>query len=92
MGLESVELVLAVEREFEIAIPDAVIEKLITVGDFYDAVYAEINRQRPELIAGPDFKEALWARIAQLSAELGYRVTPEQITRESRFSEDLGYG
>lgn len=51
MGLESVELVLAVEREFEIAIPDAVIEKLITVGHFYDAVYAEINRQRPELIA-----------------------------------------
>ena len=39
-----------------------------------------------------DLKEYLWSRVKALAAQQSYGVSPEQITRETRFVEDLGYG
>ena len=44
MGLDTVELVMSVENWFEIAIPDAVAEKLFTVGDLHAFVVDELTR------------------------------------------------
>jgi acyl carrier protein len=43
MGLDSVEFVLATEEAFQIAIPDADAEKLLTPGDVVDYVCARIG-------------------------------------------------
>lgn len=92
MGLDRIELVLTIEEEFDIDLPAAVIEKLTTVGDFYDDVYAIIEQTHPALANEDEFKGRLWKRIATLSADLGCRVPPDQVTRQTRFTEDLGYG
>jgi hypothetical protein len=44
MGLDTVELVLAVEEEFKLEIPDAAAEKMITVGDMHAFLTAELRR------------------------------------------------
>jgi len=43
MGLDSVELLVEVEKTFDIEIPDAEAEKIATVGDFYEAVWDKIK-------------------------------------------------
>lgn len=43
MGLDSVELLLEVENAFKIRIPDEEAEKIITVGDFHDAVWRHLE-------------------------------------------------
>jgi len=47
VGLDSVEFVLATEEAFQIAIPDADAEKLLTPGDVVDYVFARVG-------SGPD--------------------------------------
>ena len=44
MGLDSVELVMAIEEEFKISIPDAAAEKMTTVGAMVDYVHALYTR------------------------------------------------
>lgn len=48
MGLDGVELVMATEDEFGISIPDAVAEKMLTVGSLVDYVYECVNGVSPE--------------------------------------------
>lgn len=43
MGLDTVELVMAFEEKFEITIPDEDAEKIVTVRDVIDYVYARVN-------------------------------------------------
>ena len=45
MGLDSVEIVMEVERAFGISIPDKEAEKIITVGDFHEAVWNHLDRK-----------------------------------------------
>jgi hypothetical protein len=45
MGLDTVELVMAVEEEFDLEIPDATAEKIFTVGDLHTFVVAELQRR-----------------------------------------------
>jgi hypothetical protein len=45
MGLDTVELVMSFEEEFEIDIPNEAAEKLVTVGDVVDYVSAELVRK-----------------------------------------------
>ncbi|MDB6026999.1 MAG: hypothetical protein JWM68_3222 [Verrucomicrobiales bacterium] len=85
MGLESVELVMAIEDEFSIAIGDADAERMQTVGDLFDYVRQAVQiKMRP----APSDDE-VWCRIKKIVVEqLG--VKPEQVTREARFVQDLG--
>jgi len=44
MGLDTVELVMAVEDYFEITIPNEVAETLVTVGKLHEFVVSELTR------------------------------------------------
>ena len=52
MGLESVEIVMAVEEEFGIQIPDERAVELATVGEMLDFVLTAL-RQRGDVAVGP---------------------------------------
>lgn len=43
MGLDGIELIMEIERAFEISIPDQEAEKLITVGDIHNCVWNHIQ-------------------------------------------------
>ena len=86
------------EDEFGIAVPDELLQRVVTVGDFYDAVLQLVRENGPaELRSRDDLEEYLWERVKVLAAEptktfQTQYVRPEQITRATRFREDLGYG
>jgi len=94
MGLEQVELVMDAEDEFGIKIEgvDDYGQSVMTVGAFYDLVLRLIRQSRPELAQRPDIESHVWSRVKVLAVKHGYDLKPEQITRETRFIEDLGYG
>ena len=92
MGMETVELAMAVEDEFGIAVPDELMQRVVTVGEFYDAILPLVRETGPpELRARTDLEEYLWSRVKTLAAE-PYGIRPEEVTRATRFVEDLGYG
>ena len=46
MGLDSIEILVEVEKAFEIKIPDQEAEKIITVGNFHDVVWLHVNHRQ----------------------------------------------
>lgn len=85
MGLDAVELVMAVEEEFIIDIPDDEAERMKTVGDLYSYVHESVHLKAIR----PPSDEELWQRVRKVVvAQLG--VKEHQVTREARFIEDLG--
>lgn len=92
MGLEDVEFVMDIEKEFDIEIPDTAMQHVRTVGEFHDEVAKFLREQRPDLSERPGFEHHLWSRISTIAADNGYNITPAQVSRDSRFVEDLGYG
>ena len=48
MGLGLIELAMALEKEFQIAIPDSESDKLTTVGDAVDYVFSRVRRSAQE--------------------------------------------
>lgn len=84
MGLESVEIVMAVEEEFGIRIPDERATELATVGDMLDFVLIAL-RQRGEV---PD-EGAIWEHLrAVIVDQIG--VPLEDVIPTARFIQDLG--
>jgi acyl carrier protein len=84
MGLDSVELVMAVEEYFDIQIPDPVSEKLYTVGLLHEHVTSELRRLGREQNA-----DAVFTSLQQLICKQ-LVVKPEQVTPNARFVQDLG--
>ena len=83
MGLESVEIVMAVEEEFGIRIPDERAAELATVGDMLDFVLIALRQRGDE----PD-ETAIWEHLrAVIVDQIG--VPLEDVTRNARFIEDL---
>jgi acyl carrier protein len=84
MGLDTVELVMAIEKEFGIEISNADAARLAILGDISDHIVAAL-RQRAE---NPD-ESQIWQRLSALVVtQLGVR--PEQITRATHVVKDLG--
>jgi acyl carrier protein len=84
MGLDTVELVMAVEDWFEITIPDEVAQKLFTVGDLHGFVVSELTRIGR---FGGDS-----ARVYEQLKEIIVRqlgVRPEEVVPGARFVRDL---
>ena len=84
MELEAVELIMAVEDEFMIEIPDTVAENIMSIGQLSTIVQSEMSRAHRELE-----QHAVFARIADIAAHFGGEdrgiVGPE-----TRLIEDLG--
>jgi acyl carrier protein len=78
MGLDVVEMVMAVEAEFDLDIPDADAGRLATVGDLYWYV-----REHAAVT------EDLWGRLLDV-IERETAVKRERLHPEARFTRDLG--
>ena len=85
MGLDAVELVLAVEKVFDIEIPDEEAGKIVTVGELHEYVFAELTRlDRPN--RNRDIIYDLLRNV--ICFQLG--VKPERVVPNARFVQDLG--
>lgn len=84
VGLDSVELVLAVEQEFSIEIPDAIAEKLYTVGELHSFVVSELRRN-----GGKANTDDIFNRLRELICEQ-LAIKPERVIPDARFVQDLG--
>jgi acyl carrier protein len=87
MGLDSIEIVMEIQDEFEVRIPDEDAEQLRTVGDIIDYVERRL-REIPRPPASAKDRAAA-ERVVRIVAET-LRVDPASITRDSRLAEDLG--
>ncbi len=88
MGLDSVELVMAIEKEFDIEIPDEKAAKLDTVGKLYQYVIENYNTV-PSDTERLTFEAEVWERVKKVIVyQLG--IKPEQVTKEASFVYDLG--
>jgi acyl carrier protein len=90
MGLDLYELVLEVEEEFGVRIPDADMQQVESVGDLFAATVKNVVEQHPERFAGDlGYEHEVWERLkALLVYQLG--VKPEQIVPSARFFYELG--
>ena len=83
MGLDTVDLVLAVEEEFGISIPDSDAAKLGLLGDLHDYIVGAL-RHREE---SPD-ENQVWERLtAVVVRQLGVR--PSEVRRTAHVVHDL---
>ena len=85
MGLDTVELVMAIEEEFGVEIPDADAERLRSVGDVASYVFEELQRRgRRDMDANSVIERVRAVTVAQLG------VDPDVVFPWTRFVEDLG--
>lgn len=82
MGLDTVELVMDVEREFNIKIPDENAVKILTVGEFYDFVISRLKEQGRSY----DDKE-VWEKLKNCIVAFG--PEPDEVIPEARIVDDL---
>jgi len=86
MGLDSVALLMDVEAEFGIEIPDQDAEKIITVGQLHDCVMDKLKHgDSPWSDRHPD---AVWQRLRGMIAEFT-AIEMDQVVRSARFVDDL---
>jgi acyl carrier protein len=86
MGLEDVELVIAVEEEFGIAIDDSHAPDLVSVGKLFDYTLARIRERGDDLN-----REIAWTRFVSVIVEqLG--VPEDLVVPDAEFVRDLGIG
>ena len=84
MGLDTVELIMAVEAEFGLDIPNAEASRLATVGDIYRYVAAWLGEAPAEPPAG-----ALWERVCHV-IERDTGVARRRLRPEAHIVRDLG--
>lgn len=84
MGLDSVELVMAVEEHFGISISNGEASELVTVGKLHAWVVNELQRlNRPTVEPSVVFEQLPELICDQLG------ILPERIVPEARFVQDL---
>lgn len=84
MSLDSVELVLEVEKEFDIVISDEDASKIITVGNFRDLIIRSLQEKG----MNPNEGEVMQKLRAIVVEQIG--APPDQVTPEAEFVRDLG--
>ena len=85
MGLDTVELVMAVEEEFGLEIPNAAAAKMFTVGDMHAFLTAELKRRGHT----NEDDGRIFGRLREIvCTQLG--VKPELVVPAASFVEDLG--
>jgi len=84
MELEAVELIMAVEEEFMIEIPDSIAERIVSVGELSTVVETEMSR-----LNRVQDGAAVFRRIADIAAIFA-REDRAGVRPETRLIEDLG--
>lgn len=68
MGLDSVELLMAVEETFQISFSDDEAQKIVTVGDFYQGILIKLgDGKSPDCLSRWTFYQIRWAFMNQLN-------------------------
>jgi acyl carrier protein len=84
MGLDSVELVMAVEKHFDISIPDDQASQLVTVGMLHTWVVTELTRLGR---AGVDSTATFYELRELICGQLG--ISADRVVPAARFVKDL---
>jgi acyl carrier protein len=85
VGLDTVELVMAVEEHFKLTIPDDDAATLFTVGMLHEWLVNELHRQdRPNVAPNEVFEELRCLICDQ------FDIAPNKIVPTARFVQDLG--
>jgi len=84
MGLDSVELVMAVEEELEIQILDSEAATIVTPKDFSDIVESTLNKQNRTMSRSKIDEKIKQISIAQLSLE------ESEYHQDKEYVRDLG--
>jgi acyl carrier protein len=82
MGLDSVELVLEVEKAFKITIPDKEATQIRSVGELYDSILAKTADRNAD-------PERIWEELKIIFVER-FGIAPEEIKKEAWIVRDLG--
>ncbi len=92
MGLDSVELLMAIERHFQVSVSDEDGEKMMTAGDIHRFLRVAVTEQEPSL-EGPSARgwsdEELWDNLKGLIAD-HFAIPPDKITPATHLVDDLG--
>ena len=84
MGLDSVELIMAIEDEFGVTVPTENAPQLAVLGEMHAFIIRELQQQGKS----PD-ESQVWERLQTMVVEqLGVR--PEEVTSEANLFKDLG--
>lgn len=87
MGLDIVELFIAIESEFSLRIPDAVAAEMTTIGALYEYVARNVAPESRVATGGP-YAGELWERFLDVvQRETG--VKRDRLRRDARFVQDL---
>lgn len=84
MGLDSVELVMAIEEEFGLDIPDRDAEKMITVGDVYEWLRVRLSTADPRAC----LTQRVFYKLRRALIE-NYNVSRHTISPDTRLTELL---
>lgn len=84
MGLEIIELIMHIEEEFDIHIPDEDAEKFKTVGDIEN--YVVMRLQAPTMEA-----DAVYESLKSIIIHR-WQLADSKVFREARLVEDIGLG
>jgi acyl carrier protein len=85
LGLDTVELIMAVEEDFGFEIPDAAAEKMLTVGDLHAFLVTELRRRGRSDV---DDKRVFERLREIICTQLG--VKEELVVPQAQFVKDLG--
>lgn len=84
MGLDSVELVMAIEEEFDIELSNEVVSTILTVRHLRDAIATELARlHRP--VENPD---ALFEKLRDMIAKQA-GIQPDRVVLDAEIVRDL---
>ncbi|MGD2118774.1 MAG: hypothetical protein PVG66_10465 [Chromatiales bacterium] len=87
MGLDIVEMIMAVEEEFELAIPNEIASTLETPGLVHEYVVTQLKENKKIKSNGEQDQE-IWEKIQEvIVSQLG--VTIDEVTKDAKFVDDL---
>lgn len=78
MGLDSIEILLDVENTFDIKIPDAEAQRILTIGEFHEAVWSHLNIRQSDHCNSQVVFYRLRAAICEC-----FSVSRKQVTLQS---------
>jgi acyl carrier protein len=85
MGLDGVELLVAVEKKLDIEITNTEAEKIETVGHFHDCVWKLVQNKEGNQLTRTEIEDIINYTIHDLCS-----INLKEITPEKRIVKDLG--